>query len=112
MEWATFGGVYIRREAIDMAGSFDEDYEWAYVMDVDYCMHIQLRGLRTYQVPVNLIHEENGTTKDFLADPVFEAKMEANSEVFRRKWLPLFRGEPQPKQARVPHKSLPEFPGA
>jgi len=110
-EWATFGGVYIRREAIDMCGSFDDDYKWAYVMDVDYCMRIQLHGLRTYQVPVNLIHEENGTTKDFLVDPLFRAKMDANFEVFDKKWRGFFRGRPQLQEARARHRTLPKFPG-
>jgi hypothetical protein len=110
-DWATFGGVYIRREAIDMCGSFDDRYEWAYVMDVDYCMEVQLRGLRTYQVPVNLVHEENGTTKEFLANPVFKAKFKANQERFVAKWRPYFRGRCQRPEDRTSHETLPLFPG-
>ncbi|NQU37779.1 MAG: hypothetical protein HQ526_09340 [Actinobacteria bacterium] len=111
-DWATFGGVYIRREAIDMCGSFDDRYEWAYVMDVDYCMEVQLRGLRTYQVQVNVIHEGNGSTREFLADPVYKAKFRKNKQRFVEKWRPYLRGESQLAEDRVDHATLPRFPGS
>ncbi len=87
--WATFGGVYIRREAIDLCGRFDRRYEWAYVMDVDYSLEIRQRGFRIYQVPVNLLHEENRTTRDFLALPEYRAKVESNAKAFFEKWQPV-----------------------
>lgn len=86
VEWATFGGVYIRRTAIDRCGDLDARYEWAYVADVDYCFEIRKRGMKIYQVPVNLIHEENGTTREFLADDLYQDKMARNFNLFYEKW--------------------------
>lgn len=107
VEWVTFGGVYLRRSALDMAGRFDSEYRWAYVMDVDYSMRMRLRGLNLYQVPVNLIHDENGSTAQFLAKPEYQAAVGANYELFNRKWGDLLRGP-----ARLPaptHKYRNEF---
>ena len=111
MDWATFGGVLIRREAIDMVGPFDETYKWAYVMDVDYCMAVQLRGMRIYQVPVNIIHAENGTTKDFLKNPEYKATMFANFTIFEEKWASLFRGKSSSGDESPSFGLLPKFPG-
>ena len=84
--WVTFGGVYIRRETIDMIGDFDTRYLWAYVMDVDYCLEATIRGQRIYQVPVNLLHEESTTSKKFLGQPEYLAKAEGNMRKFLEKW--------------------------
>lgn len=114
MDWATFGGVLIRRQAVDMVGDFDERYKWAYVMDVDYCMEVQLRGLRVHQVPVNLIHEQNGTTKDFLKDPKFKSQVKENLVAFDEKWASLLRGKPAPSTSTPTESVLPlpsRFPG-
>lgn len=101
MDWATFGGVLIRRETINLVGSFDDDYKWAYVADVDYCMQTSLRGLRIYQVPVNLIHEENGTTKEFLVDETYRNIRDGNLDIFAAKWNGLFRGPASAGRKRV-----------
>lgn len=85
-QWVTFGGVFIRREIIDMVGGFDSRYEWAYVMDVDYCLEAYIRGQRIYQVPVNLLHEESQTTKKFLIHAEYRAKQSDNMTAFYRKW--------------------------
>jgi len=85
-DWVTFGGVFLRRAALEMCGDFDKQYQWAYVMDVDYCMEMRSRGWRLYQVPVNLIHEENGTTRPLLDQPEYQAKVVNNLELFYRKW--------------------------
>jgi GT2 family glycosyltransferase len=82
--WVAFGGVLIRRRAIDCCGSFDRRYEWAYVMDVDFCLEARLRGFRLYQVLEILLHEENGTTKEFLKNKEYRKKM-------RRKYLSFYR---------------------
>jgi len=94
VEWVTFGGVYLRRMALDMCGNFDSRYKWAYVMDVDYSMEMRLRGWRLYQVPVNLLHEENGTTRPLLQQSEYQAKVAKNLELFYQKWsalLPLIQ---------------------
>lgn len=86
IQWATFGGIYLRRKAIEACGGFDERYVWAYVMDVDYSLEVRRRGFKIYQVPVNLIHEENGSTGDFLARPEYRKKVAHNYRLFFRKW--------------------------
>jgi GT2 family glycosyltransferase len=86
VQWATFGGIYLRREAIGACRGFDERYVWAYVMDVDYSLEARRRGFKIYQVPANLIHDENGTTRDFLAQPAFLEKVMHNQRIFAEKW--------------------------
>ena len=84
--WVTFGGVYIRREAIDQRGAFDPRCKWAYVMDVDYSLEIRRRGYPLRQVDVNLLHEESSTTREFMALPVYRAHVDANFAAFQDKW--------------------------
>jgi Glycosyltransferase family 17 len=84
--WATFGGVYIRREVIDMVGDFDRRYLWAYVMDVDYCMETRIRGQEIYQVPVNLLHEESKTSRKIAIEFVYVKKVQDNHAKFLQKW--------------------------
>lgn len=84
--WATFGGVYIRREVIDMVGDFDRRYLWAYVMDVDYCTEARIRGQEIYQVPVNLLHEESKTSRKFLELPEYATRVKDNYSKFLQKW--------------------------
>lgn len=106
-DWVTFGGVLLRRSALDMVGTFDSEYQWAYVLDVDYSLEIRLRGLNLYQVPINLIHQENGTTAEMLQRPEYKAKVDHNYALFDRKWAELLR-EPStlPSQA---HKYQNQF---
>ena len=85
-QWVTFGGVYVRRETIDMVGDFDERYQWAYVMDVDYCLEAHVRGQGIYQVPVNLLHEESKTSRKFLSIPEYGTKIGDNMDKFLQKW--------------------------
>ena len=85
-QWVTFGGIYMRRETIDMVGGFDERYEWAYVMDVDYCLEARKRGLRIVQVPINLLHEESQTSSKYLQLPEYQNKVSANMRRFHDKW--------------------------
>lgn len=86
VDWVTFGGIYIRREVLDLCGGFDTRYKWAYVKDVDYSLEIRIRGYNLYQVPVNLLHQENGTTKPFLEYPEYRDKVEGNFKEFEKKW--------------------------
>ncbi len=54
-------------------------------MDVDYSLEIRRHGLKIYQVPVSLLHEENGTTKDFLCQDELRAKVDLNLQRFYEK---------------------------
>lgn len=90
VDWITFGGAYIRREVIDMVGNFDRGYRWAYVMDADYALEARIRGSRCWQVPVTLLHEENGSTRSLLQDPDYTEKVQFNYAYFASKWQALF----------------------
>lgn len=85
-DWVTFGGVYLRRQMLDQVGKIDERYKWAYVIDVDYCLEARLRGFNHYQVPVNLLHQENGSTRTFLQQKAYQDKVDLNIQEFSRKW--------------------------
>lgn len=110
VQWATFGGVYLRRDAIDACGGFDSRYVWAYVMDVDYSLEVRRRGFTIYNVPVNLIHDENGTTKDFLNQPSYQEKITRNHRIFREKWKnsPLLLMSPQFELVHELFKTAPQ----
>lgn len=84
--WATFGGVYIRRSTLEACGDLDPAYQWAYVGDVDYCFEARRRGINVYQVPVNLLHVENGTTEPFLKLEKYQIKKNKNTQRFHDKW--------------------------
>jgi hypothetical protein len=84
--WATFGGILLRRRALEVCGGFDARYSWAYVMDVDYSLEMRQRGFEIWQVPVNLLHEESTSTKAFLEQEAYQEKVQGNHQLFREKW--------------------------
>ncbi len=92
-EWITFGGVYLRRAALDMCGSFDDGYQWAYVKDVDYSLEMRKRGWNLYQIPVALLHEENRSTKPYLEQIEYQQKVAGNYEYFYKKWGGFIDGD-------------------
>jgi len=61
--WATFGGIYIRRELLNKVGDFDSSYEWSYNRDVDYCLTARSKGYKIYQTPTALLHFESKDVK-------------------------------------------------
>ena len=98
VDWVTFGGVLIRRELINACGSFDSRYEWAYVMDVDYCFEARLRGFLLVHVPVTLLHEESRTTRLVtLEAPGLWKNAENNAALFYAKWKPFYNALPSAK---------------
>lgn len=98
VDWVTFGGVLIRRELINACGSFDSRYEWAYVMDVDYCFEARLRGFLLVHVPVSLVHEESRTTRIVtLEAPGLWKNAENNAALFYAKWKPFYNALPSAK---------------
>jgi len=87
VDWVTFGGVLIRRRVINECGPIDRRYEWAYVMDVDYCFEARSRGYQLFQVPVYLQHEGSRTTQTVSNDkPELLASHRRNFELFYDKW--------------------------
>ena len=90
VDWVTFGGVLISRDVINACGGFDQNYKWAYVMDVDYSFEARKRGFRLYQVPVTLTHEESRTTKRLIeVDGMLSQHKVDNMHYFEKKWRPL-----------------------
>ncbi|WP_336489922.1 hypothetical protein [Methylobacterium nigriterrae] len=88
-DWVTFGGVYIRREVIDMVGDPDPGYRSAGVMDADYALEARIRGIRCWQVPVTLLHGENGSTCPTLDDPAYAGRVAHDDARFQEKWKDL-----------------------
>jgi hypothetical protein len=87
VDWVNFGAVYIRAEALSRCGAFDRRYQWAYVMDVDYCFEARRKGFQLMQVPVNLLHYERRTTLPImLREPARAAQVEENFRLFYEKW--------------------------
>ena len=85
--WNTFGGLYIKRELLDVVGNFAPEYEWTYNRDVDYCLQSRSRGYKIYQVPVKLLHHESRDNKRIKASnpSKLEAEMR-NLETLKRTW--------------------------
>ena len=99
VDWVTFGGILIRRQLLRACGSFDRRYEWAYVLDVDYCFEARLRGFVLVQVPVSLQHEESRSTRALAQDsPELLQCIDRNMSLFRDKWAPFHEALPSAAQ--------------
>jgi len=87
VSWITFGGIYLRRDAINSVGNFDPSYYWTYYRDVDYCITARKLGWKIYQTPVKLLHFEGKDNKRIQsADPTKQDKWRINHEIFNKKW--------------------------
>jgi GT2 family glycosyltransferase len=85
--WSTFGGIYIRREVLDIVGDFDPSFEWSYNRDVDYCLTARKKGWKVYQVPVTLVHYESKDNKRLRAvNPELTEKENRNLIRLQNKW--------------------------
>ncbi len=83
--WATFGGIYIRREVLNAVGDFDTHFEWSYNRDVDYCLSAREKGYKIYQTPVPLLHFESKDVKRIRTESMVE-KESRNLEKLKKKW--------------------------
>lgn len=83
--WATFGGIYIRREVLNQVGDFDPSFEWSYNRDVDYCLSARSKGWKIYQTPVTLMHYESRDVKRIRTEEMV-AKEQRNLERLKAKW--------------------------
>ncbi len=86
VDWVTFGGVLLKRVAINACGQIDKNYSWAYVIDVDFSLHLKSIGFLLYQVPTMLIHEESQSTKAYSHDKVYLDQVKHNFNYFYIKW--------------------------
>lgn len=63
--WASGACLLARREAVDQAGRFDEEF-FLYFEDIDLCRRMALRGWRTLFVPeARVSHEGGAATRQF-----------------------------------------------
>lgn len=90
--WATFGGIYIKREVLDKVGNFDPMYEWSYNRDVDYSLEVRKLGYKIYQTPATLLHYESKDVKRIRTQEMAE-KEQRNLKRLKEKWQnsPLYQ---------------------
>ncbi|MFN0206382.1 MAG: glycosyltransferase [Planctomycetota bacterium] len=64
---------YIKNEAFEATGGFDENYEPYYGDDDDFCMMTRFRGMKVYVSPavkaVHYTHMQSPTTRVYIRDP-------------------------------------------
>ena len=85
---ACAGAAFYRREALDAAGLFDEDYE-ACIEDVDLSFRIQLAGWRCRYVPEAIVYHKLGATVgQGFTRPEHQLRMHRNLWYTRIKDLP------------------------
>lgn len=83
--WATFGGIYIKREVLETVGDFDNSFEWSYNRDVDYCLTARQKGFKIYQTPVTLLHFESRDVKSIRTQETVN-KEQRNLLRLQKKW--------------------------
>lgn len=83
--WATFGGIYIKREVLNKVGNFDPNYEWSYNRDVDYSLMARKLGYKIYQTPVTLLHYESKDVKRIRTQEMVD-KEQRNLLRLQAKW--------------------------
>jgi GT2 family glycosyltransferase len=84
--WATFGGIYIKREVLNKIGNFDPQYEWSYNRDVDYSLEVRKAGYKIYQTPTTLFHYESKDVKRIRTQEMID-KEQRNLRKLHKKWL-------------------------
>lgn len=84
--WATFGGIFIRREVLHQIGNFDPQFEYTYERDVDYCMETRKAGWKIYMTPVSLLHWESKDNKRVMSSNLYDAQ-NRNKQRLKDKWL-------------------------
>ena len=82
--------LFSSRENFDKVGKFSEDYGLGYYGDTDYGMRIMQAGLKSYVIPVKIIHHGGGSRK-FLDKDFFVGMYAANCATFQKKWLPYLK---------------------
>lgn len=61
IDWVSFAGVLLRREAVEAAGPMDEGY-FMYFEDGDYCRRIRAAGWTIRRVPeARIVHHRGGS---------------------------------------------------
>jgi GT2 family glycosyltransferase len=90
--WATFGGIYIKREVLNKIGNFDPMYEWSYNRDVDYSLEVRKAGYKIYQTPATLLHYESKDVKRIRTEEMVR-KEQRNLIKLQNKWKdsPLYK---------------------
>lgn len=93
---AVTGACLMMRKAVfDEVGGFDERFIIAF-NDIDLCLKIRQKGYLVVWTPhAELYHHESVTRGHDLDDPVRQARLEGEEDLFRGKWLDFLRaGDP------------------
>lgn len=87
VDYVSAACVIMRKEHFDQVLGFDLIYEPAYYEDVDICMKIGERGLKTFYVPeACIVHHENATTADPANGLSLRGLVQINRSKFARRW--------------------------
>jgi GT2 family glycosyltransferase/glycosyltransferase involved in cell wall biosynthesis len=91
VDYASAVCLVVRRSAFLAVGGFDPIFHPAYFEDVDLCLDMGDRGLRTVYEPASrVVHVQHGSSSAQSA----RAQMERNREHLCRRWPRALRGRP------------------
>ena len=71
VDWVSGAAVWLRRDALDTVGGWDERY-FMYVEDVDLCWQLRRRGWRVGYEPGGVVTHVQGATTATRAMPMFQ----------------------------------------
>lgn len=87
VDYVSAATVVMRREVFEQVLGFDFVYEPAYYEDVDLCLKLGQKGLRTYYIPEScVVHHENATTSDASNGLNLPNIVAVNREKFTQRW--------------------------
>jgi GT2 family glycosyltransferase len=103
VDYGSAACLLIRRSVFLEAGGFDPAYAPAYCEDVDLCLALRRRGLRTvYEPRSEVVHVRFGSTDASAAARLIEA----HREILRRRWADVLAGQVAPADADHPHREM------
>jgi len=78
--------LMISRELFHELGGFDEAYAPGYCEDVDFCMRLRNRGLRTFYIPTSVIIHHLSATADALDPHYKQALAVQHQQILSERW--------------------------
>ena len=76
--------LLLSKEVLDRVGRFDEEYEFFYFEDADYCLRVHQAGLDCAIAQGAYVYHHGGAT--LTTDPLKEKRFRENEERFFQKW--------------------------
>jgi O-antigen biosynthesis protein len=87
VDYVSAAAVLMRKKVFEDVLGFDYIYEPAYYEDVDLCLKIGQRGLKTYYIADScVVHHENATTSDVTIGLQLSGIVETNRIKFIKRW--------------------------